>query len=92
MPDFEVSTSQDWGFGLWQPDPWDALLQDTLAPPFNERVMPPDLSWSIPTPRVQESAERNQSMTSAALVARIQVALPVRTIPNAWSHMAKHVE
>ena len=84
LPDFEMSTttnSQDWGLNLWQPDPWDALLHDTLAPPFNEPVLELDLPWNVPTPRMQESAERGgESLASAALIAKLQLSIPVSPI------------
>ena len=83
LPDFEISTAtntQDWGLNLWQPDPWDALLHDTLAPPFNEPVLELDLPWNVPTPRMQESAERGgESLASAALIAKLQLSIPVRS-------------
>ena len=81
LPDFEVSPAQNWGLNPWQPDPWDALLHDTLAPPFNEPALTLDLPlpWSVPTPtRMQESAERGNDMfASAGLLSKIQSAIPV---------------
>lgn len=50
----------DFGFGLWPPDPWEALLQDAMAPTFwNESAVAQETSFdfaSILQP--QESAER----------------------------------
>lgn len=73
-----TNNNTDWGFGLWPPDPWESLLHDTLAPPFNEPVIQMDMPWNILTPRLQESAERGGvSVASTALVARLQIAFPV---------------
>nr|XP_019007466.1 uncharacterized protein I206_07724 [Kwoniella pini CBS 10737]OCF46247.1 hypothetical protein I206_07724 [Kwoniella pini CBS 10737] len=30
----------DLGFGLWAPEQWEALLHESLAPPFNEPIIP----------------------------------------------------
>lgn len=69
----------DWGFSLWAPEQWEALLHETLAPPFNEPMV--DMPWDMPMlPRVQqqESAERGQdSVASAMLVTRLQRSFPV---------------
>jgi len=61
----------DFGFGLWPPDPWEALLQDTLAPSFWDESSVPDtqIPWSLAgllgsTTRTQESAERRGSATA----------------------------
>ncbi|ORX35551.1 hypothetical protein BD324DRAFT_657108 [Kockovaella imperatae] len=101
LPDFEVSTSsshpQDWGLNIWQPDPWDALLHDTLAPPFNEPALTLDLPWNVSTPRMQESAERGgESLASAALIAKLQLAIPeldvnLSFLSDALSHYWSHV-
>lgn len=66
----------DFGFGLWPPDPWEALLQDTLAPSFWDESSVPDtqIPWSLAgllgsTTRTQESAERRGSAAAEAAVA-----------------------
>jgi len=86
LPDFVISENPSYGFGLWPPDPWEALLHDTLAPPFNEPGMSlsvsVDMGWnggSNPlTPRILESAERGtEGGVSLGLVTRLGMAFPV---------------
>lgn len=83
----------DFGFGLWPPDPWEAILQDTLAPAFwdESTASEPQIPWNLATllgstPRTQESAERggNGATSSprggavgAALLQRVLAAWPV---------------
>lgn len=62
------SSGADFGFGLWPPDPWEVLLQDTIGPaPWDETHnanAAPAVPWDIDTllggstTRTQESAER----------------------------------
>jgi hypothetical protein len=81
MPEFAISDNNDWGFGLWPPDPWEALLHDTLAPPFNEPALAVEMPWmgggNAGTPRMQESAERGEVRVGQGLVNRLQMAFPV---------------
>lgn len=54
----------DFGFGLWPPDPWEALLQNTMAPNFWSEPNVPETSFDFDSllqhgaTRPQESAER----------------------------------
>ncbi|CAK9785193.1 unnamed protein product [Cutaneotrichosporon oleaginosum] len=54
----------DFGFGLWPPDPWEALLQNTMAPTFwnepsvTETTFDFDSLLQHSATRPQESAER----------------------------------
>lgn len=92
-PDFVISDNPDWGFGLWPPDPWEALLHDTLAPPFGEPAGRVHLGWSgglgsgtgsgmglglTPRMGMQESAERGgEGVVGQHLVDRLQRTYPV---------------
>ncbi|OXC68279.1 hypothetical protein AYX13_03236 [Cryptococcus neoformans] len=87
VSDFSVGDIMgDWGFSLWAPEQWEALLHETLAPPFNEPMV--DMPWDMPMlPRVQqqESAERGQdSVASAMLVTRLQRSFPEFDVPLSW--------
>lgn len=80
VSDFSVEDIMgDWGFSLWAPEQWEALLHETLAPPFNEPMV--DMPWDMPMlPRMQqqESAERgHDNVASVMLVARLQRSYPV---------------
>ncbi|ADV24181.1 hypothetical protein I305_05764 [Cryptococcus gattii E566] len=85
--DFSVEDIMgDWGFSLWAPEQWEALLHETLAPPFNEPMV--DMPWDMPMlPRMQqqESAERgHDNVASAMLVARLQRSYPEFDVPLSW--------
>ncbi|ODN72778.1 hypothetical protein L202_08213 [Cryptococcus amylolentus CBS 6039] len=75
----------DWGFSLWAPEQWEALLHESLAP-TNEPMM--DLPWDMPDmahmPQ-QESSERGQDkMASAMVVSRLQRSYPEFDVPLSW--------
>ncbi|WVN87696.1 uncharacterized protein L203_102884 [Cryptococcus depauperatus CBS 7841] len=75
----------DWGFSLWAPEQWEALLHESLPPSFNETMV--DMTLNMPmVPRLQqESAERGQDgVASAMLVARLQRSYPEFDVPLSW--------
>lgn len=58
----------DFGFGLWPPDPWEALLHDNMAPTFWDETTVPEPSFDFNAllhgaTRPQESAERGGGHT-----------------------------
>jgi hypothetical protein len=62
----------DFGFGLWPPDPWEALLQNTMAPTFWNEPSAPETSFDFDSllqqgaTRPQESAERRGGGSGSA--------------------------
>lgn len=68
----------DWGFGIWPPENWEPLLNDTLNPSQDEIPFDFDMGWNLTTQRVKESAERRQdSAVSLGLASRLRREYPV---------------
>ncbi|WOO83376.1 Nicotinate catabolism cluster-specific transcription factor [Vanrija pseudolonga] len=95
MPELDVMANHnividpaDLGFGLWPPDPWEALLHDAFAPPLDDG--PADVPWDLNAllgphgtqSRTQESAERGNApgpphaQVGTALLSRVLAAYP----------------
>ncbi|WRT68113.1 uncharacterized protein IL334_005088 [Kwoniella shivajii] len=84
----------DFGFGLWAPEQWEALLHESLAPPFNEPIISSS-TWDLTSqqpPRLQpQSAERGQQMifqsipqdyiVTEALLSRLRTNFPEFDVP-----------
>ncbi|KLT43774.1 hypothetical protein CC85DRAFT_224843, partial [Cutaneotrichosporon oleaginosum] len=72
----------DFGFGLWPPDPWEALLQNTMAPTFwnepsvTETTFDFDSLLQHSATRPQESAERRGGGVGDALLERLNNSYP----------------
>lgn len=82
MPEFLIGDNNDWGFGLWPPDPWETLIQDPSVPLLSESALTVDGSWNgggnAMSPRTFESAEREgEGGVNQGLVHRLQLAFPV---------------
>ncbi|OCF60817.1 hypothetical protein L486_00457 [Kwoniella mangroviensis CBS 10435] len=68
------------GFGLWAPEQWEALLHESLLPPFNEPIIPnisfqphPQLQL---TPYAQDNEIKEDETVMETLLSRLQMSFP----------------
>ncbi|WVQ77851.1 hypothetical protein IAR50_007548 [Cryptococcus sp. DSM 104548] len=75
----------DWGFSLWAPEQWEALLHESLAPPIEPMMELPWDTSNVSRMPLQTSAERGEDkMASAMVVSRLQRSYPEFDVPLSW--------